>query len=239
MSLYMSSLSISNEGHNQVPSFADWLQMNVFSGIMGNLFQSKIVVFQPVLVHARPLALRDVYRCEQRSAAWAYRWLASSLSLPVSDSCGETGGKLALTSLWVRVSKCCSHYKRPRDDCGNKVAEKTFQAAFHKLAFEPGGRNCAAVFFFILSSRSGCTCVLGTDVVLGAASDQCEVETKTRPAFSRPPLPRFFINEEGFFSSTGRHLFYCVYLQPTQVESLSRECDAQLYRQFYQGTSQC
>lgn len=77
-----------------------------------------------MLVNVRPWELRDVYRCEQCCVGVPLARL--SLSLPVSDSCGETGGKLALTSQWVRVSKCCSHHKRPLDDCGNKVAEKKY-----------------------------------------------------------------------------------------------------------------
>lgn len=62
----------------------------------------------------------DVYRAEQRCVVWAHCWLPCLflfLSLTRAVNRGLfTVGKLALTSLWVRVSKCCSHYKCPRDD---------------------------------------------------------------------------------------------------------------------------
>lgn len=198
----MSTPSISSEKRpNQVSSFADLLQTNALSGNICKLFQSKIVVFQPVLVHTRPLARRDVHRCEQRSAAWAYRWLASSLSLPVSDSCGETGGKLALTSLWVRVSKCCSHYKRPRDGCGNKAAGKIFRAAFHKLVLEPAGKNCLVCAFFSSSISRPEVAVL----VFWERTCCLELQGETRSVWSRnqnqacslqpesPPTPLAFL----------------------------------------------
>lgn len=97
------------------------------------------------------------------SAAWCISvWAAQScVGVPLArlvsfSSClwlvrWKTGGKLALTSLWVRVSKCCSHYKRPRDDCGNKVAEKIFRAAFHKFALEPGRQKLRWYFNFLHS----------------------------------------------------------------------------------------
>lgn len=221
--------------------------MNALGGDICNLFQSKIIVFQPALVHARPLAPRDVYRCEQRSAAWAYRWLASSLSLPVSDSCGETGGKLALTSLWVRVSKCCSHYKRPQDDCGNKVAEKNISSCFSQIGARV--RVAEIVFFFLHSHEVAALVFWKRTLCLELqGGNKISVKSKPKPGLlsvacgpprpSPPPLRVSLFMKRFFFHHT-KTFFYCVYSQPTQVESLSSECAAQLYRQLYQGTLQC